>query len=181
MVDDPRPIHDATRREVLAAFLGRNFVPFISVLVRRRCFDDVGFFDEEIRSGVDDFDWCVRLALRYRLAHVDEVLVTRREHEGNYTDPTRFLGDDLRVLDRIVLEEPGLEPRRRRRHARLLFECGRWWHLKGDRARARRAYSASLAIVPWNVESLAALVLLYTGPVGRATHSLYRRIRYGKN
>lgn len=178
----PRPIPEASSRQLLTAFLGRNFVPLISVLVRRKCFDEAGLFDERIRSGVDDFDFCVRLAIMgYRFAHIEEVLVTRREHEGNFSDPTRFLEDDLAVMERIVKSDETLEPLRRRLHAELLFRCARWWHDKGQRDRARRAYREALAVDPRKLKSHAGLVLLHAGPLGDAAFALWRFLKLGQN
>lgn len=175
----PRPIDRASRKEVLAAFLFQNFVPLISTLIRRPCIEEVGLFDEAIRSGADDFDLCVRLAMRFRLAHIDEVLVTRREHEDNYTDPTLLIVDDLKILDRIVECESSLAPLRRRRHAELLFRCGRWWHGKGDVGQERRAYREALSVSPGHVKSRAALALLLLGGAGDFLIKLWHYVRYG--
>jgi glycosyltransferase involved in cell wall biosynthesis len=177
----PHPINKVTTREVLKAFLRTNFVPLISVVVRRGCFEKAGLFDETIRSGVDDFEFCVRLAMTgYRFAHIDEVLVTRREHEDNFSDPTQFLEDDLAVMARIVESDGTLEPVRRQAHAELLFQCGRWWHHKGQVDRERRAYRDALAVDPRNLKSRAALVLMHTGPLNDAAVGVWRFLRSGK-
>ena len=164
----PKPIEKASRHDVLAAFLYRNFVWLISALVRKRCFDDVGLFSESITSGADDLEFCVRLAMKYRLAHIDEVLVTRREHGENYSDPTKMLADDLDVIDRIAESDPTLDDLRRKRRGQLLFRCGRWWHDRGERAKAREAYLSSLNADPGKVKAMIGLVLLAMGPVGKA-------------
>lgn len=176
----PRPIETASRREVLAAFLERNFVWLISALVRRRCFDDVGFFSESITSGADDLEFCVRLAMKYRLAYIDEVLVTRREHGANYTDPTRMLADDLDVIDRIARFDPTLEGMRRRRRGELFFRCGRWWQDRGERGKAREAFRESLEASPAGVKALGALGLVALGPVGESLVRCYNALRYGR-
>jgi glycosyltransferase involved in cell wall biosynthesis len=176
----PRPIEKASRRDVLAAFLERNFVWLISALVRRRCFDDVGYFSEDIRSGVDDLEFCVRLAMKYRLAYVDEVLVTRREHGENYTDPTRMLADDLEVADRIVRFDPTLDALRMKRRSELYFRCGRWWHDRGERERAREAYREALGARRGNVKAVGALSLIALGPVGDGLVRLYNLTRHGR-
>lgn len=173
----PKPIEKASRRDVLAAFLHRNYVWLISVLVRKRCFDDVGLFSESITSGVDDFDFCVRLAMKYRLAHIDEALVTRREHGENYSDPTKMLADDLDVIDRIAESDPTLDGLRRKRRGELFFRCGRWWHDKGEREKAREAYLNSLSADRGKVKAMIAFGLLVTGPVGDGLMKLQRLVR----
>jgi glycosyltransferase involved in cell wall biosynthesis len=177
----PKPIEKASRRDVLAAFLERNFVWLISALVRRRCFDDVGFFSESIRSGADDFDFCVRLAMQYRLAYIDEVLVTRHEHGENYTDPTRMLADDLDVVDRIAAFDPTLEELRRRRRSELYFRSGRWWQDRGERGKAREAFRESLRAWPGKVKAVGALCLVAMGPVGEGLVKLQNVVRHGRS
>jgi glycosyltransferase involved in cell wall biosynthesis len=177
----PVPRHDASTREVLTAFLRWNFVPLISVLLRRRCFDEAGMFNESIRSGVDDFELCVRLAIKgYRFVRVNEVLATRREHDENYSDPTRFLDDELAVLQQIVESHPTLEPLRRWRHADLLFQSARWWRLKGQLDRERLAYREALAVDPRALRSRVGLLLMHAGPLGDAAVSLSRFLRFDK-
>lgn len=177
----PRPIEKASRREVLAAFLDANFVWLISALVRRGCFDDVGFFDESIRSGADDFDFCVRVAMKYRLAYIDEVLVLRHEHGKNYTDPTRMLADDLDVVGRIARFDSSLEDLARRRRSDLYFRSGRWWQDRGERAKAREAFRESLRLCPGKWKAAGALGLAALGPAGGALVRLYNTVRYGRS
>ena len=173
----PKPIETALRRDILAAFLRRNFVWLVSVLVRRRCFDDVGFFSESITSGVDDVEFCVRLVMKYRLAYIDEVLVTRREHGENYSDPTRMLSDALAVTDRIAEWDSTLDALRRKSHGDLFFRCGRWWQDRGERSRARQAYLDSIGADRRKVKAMFGLVLLAMGPVGDVLVKMGRSFR----
>ena len=177
----PKPIEKASRREVLAAFMKKNFVPMMSVLVRRRCVEDVGLLTESIRSGADDFEFCARVAMKYRFAHVNEVLVTRREHGENYSDPSRFLADDLAVLEQIAEVEPSLKRLIRKRHSDLIYKCARWWHLRGDRSKARKAYIDSIKLTPTKFSATAGLALLIFGPVGDGLYRLWRVVRYSGN
>jgi glycosyltransferase involved in cell wall biosynthesis len=176
----PKPIENASRRDVLAALLESNFVWLISALVRKRCFEEIGLFSESIRSGVDDLDFCVRLVMKYRLAYVDEVLVMRREHGENYSDPTRMLSDNLDVIDRIVRFDPMLDGLARRRRSELYFRCGRWWQNRGEREKAREAFHESLEAYRGKFKAIGALLLVMTGPVGDGLVGLYNTARYGR-
>jgi hypothetical protein len=55
-----------------------------TVLLPRRCFDEVGLFDERLRVA-QDYDMWFRLARRYPFVHVPEVLLRSREHAGQGT------------------------------------------------------------------------------------------------
>ena len=69
----PRGIDHMSRRSRLRALYLRNFIPLISVLVRRTCLDDVGWFDESIRGGVDDAELCLRIVADWDIGFIDEL------------------------------------------------------------------------------------------------------------
>jgi glycosyltransferase involved in cell wall biosynthesis len=74
-------------------------------LVRKACFDEVGLFDETLSSS-EDWDMWIRIASRYKVRYVDEVLVDRRERHDSLSQCTdRMLENDLRVL---AIREAGL-------------------------------------------------------------------------
>ena len=51
-------------------------------LVRRRCFEEVGTFDESFRFS-EDWEMWIRITARYQFAVVKEPLVAYRQHENN--------------------------------------------------------------------------------------------------
>jgi glycosyltransferase involved in cell wall biosynthesis len=53
-----------------------------SAMIRRICFENVGLFDTEL-SSIEDCDMWVRIAARYPLAVIKEVLVSYRQHFTN--------------------------------------------------------------------------------------------------
>ena len=59
---------------VLEQILQRNIIDCPSVLVRRKCFENVGMFDCTLRS-VEDWDMWIRIAERYPFAVTKEPLV----------------------------------------------------------------------------------------------------------
>ncbi len=52
-------------------------------MVRRRCFDDVGIFDKNLESFVEDWDMWLRIAFRFPFKVVKEVLVYYRQHSNS--------------------------------------------------------------------------------------------------
>lgn len=56
--------HQCFAGDIFWRLLKANFFSVNSVLVRRRCLEDVGFFDASLR-GVEDWDLWIRLAERY--------------------------------------------------------------------------------------------------------------------
>ena len=129
----------AELEKALEALYLRNFIPMVSVLVRRECFDELGLLDENIRSGGDDYEFCTRLLRRYRVFNIPEPLVTRREHSANYTDDEKLMPDAIRINRGLVAEYPNLARLQSRRESELLFKLGRARQANGKREEAKQA------------------------------------------
>lgn len=76
--------------DVLEEVLQRNIIDCPSVLVRRKCFDDVGVFDRTLRS-VEDWDMWIRIATRYNFGVTREALVYYRQHTSNMSKNWRVM------------------------------------------------------------------------------------------
>jgi tetratricopeptide (TPR) repeat protein len=98
-----RPVPSADLYTVLLD--GNFFVPE-SIFLRRRVYDDVGFFDETLRA-CEDWDVWLRAAKKYRIIHSPHILTRHRVLAGSMsTDPLRMLTARLAVLKKHVGEEP---------------------------------------------------------------------------
>lgn len=65
-------------------FLDGNFIPLMTVLMRRSVFDDIGHFDTRFKVG-EDLDLWMRVAGKYLIGYIPEVLTRVRRHGGNLT------------------------------------------------------------------------------------------------
>lgn len=66
-----------------------------TVLLRMRCLDDVGLFDETMHAS-EDRDLWFRIAERHEVAYIDEILAHYRVNSGGATsDPDRMLKGQL--------------------------------------------------------------------------------------
>ena len=63
---------------------GENTVVAPSVVMRKRCCDEVGFFEERI-THTHDLEYWLRLAARWDVGYLDEPLVLYRRHPGQDT------------------------------------------------------------------------------------------------
>jgi hypothetical protein len=80
-----------------------------TTLIPRSCFDTVGLFDERLRT-TQDYDFWFRLAARFPLVHLPEVLIQSREHvqQGSRSIPGRYEENDRlyqRMLDELTPAE----------------------------------------------------------------------------
>lgn len=56
-----------------------------TAMIRRSCFDAVGYFDERLRRAAEDWLFAVRLAVQYPMAYVDKPLILYRIHPESAT------------------------------------------------------------------------------------------------
>ncbi|MGA1840851.1 MAG: glycosyltransferase [bacterium] len=85
--------------KVLRHFL---FPPSQSIMFRRSCIDKIGYFDETMPVG-EDWDFCIRMAQKYRFAYCDEPLVKIRKHPDMITsDKIKTAQSILQVMEKHV-------------------------------------------------------------------------------
>jgi hypothetical protein len=108
---------------VFDQYLRSRFILTSSVLVRRKCLERVGLFDESMLS-LEDCELLLRLCYEYKVALVSKALVHRRQRAGNLTSneelgtqyAMRFYGEALAL--------PALSPGRIREvHRQLSVAC----------------------------------------------------------
>jgi glycosyltransferase involved in cell wall biosynthesis len=95
--DRPEPTVFTAAQMLVRSRLGPS-----GVLVRRECFDAVGYFDTELRSA-EDRDMWLRLARRFRVVRLNNPLFMYRVHAGNMSAAAvRMEVNELKVLDRAL-------------------------------------------------------------------------------
>lgn len=71
-------------------------------LIPKACFDECGFFDESLRT-VQDYDMWFRLAEKYTIDHIPEVLVKSRHHSGQGSQ--KLAGMAKQETDDLVVKQ----------------------------------------------------------------------------
>lgn len=103
----------------------RNFIPQSSVLVRSRCFEELGPF-LELPLAADYHKW-LQIALHYKIDFVEEVIFVYTMHEGNISrDRVARYRLLLEIFDDLAasVSEPELLDLIRRRRLRLEYKLG---------------------------------------------------------
>jgi glycosyltransferase involved in cell wall biosynthesis len=113
--------------DVLGEFLENDIVHAQMLMVRRRCFDDVGLFDEQLRHH-EDFDMSIRLARRHRFVTVREPLLRMYRADAKLS---KNVPNRVAALERIIEKTPEirddgeLRARWMLKLARLSWSAGR--------------------------------------------------------
>lgn len=91
--------------EELTAF---NFIGCGSVaMIRRACFDDVGNFDRNLDSYVEDWDMWLRIAKSYPFTVVNEVLIDNRKYSGSLSTQWRKMEESFpKVIEKAFASAP---------------------------------------------------------------------------
>jgi glycosyltransferase involved in cell wall biosynthesis len=98
-VEPPEQLHKALSHS--------NFLATPSVVVRKRCYDCVGSFDEELRIA-EDADMWLRLSRQFRLEGLAQSLVRIRVHDSNLmSDAEAFREAQLRYAQKRIVELEG--------------------------------------------------------------------------
>jgi glycosyltransferase involved in cell wall biosynthesis len=105
------------RGTVTHALFMRNFVPFGTAVVRRRCLEEVGGFDESLRMGID-WDLWLRISVRHQFDYVEQSTYAYRIWQGQMSKNWRGrYSSAFRIMNKFVDEHPNAIPSRLRRHA----------------------------------------------------------------
>jgi len=77
-------LHDGGKEfegDIMPLILIKNAIVAPSTLIRKKVFTKVGYFDESM--SFEDREMWIRISLGYKFAHLDKVLVYRRQHLNN--------------------------------------------------------------------------------------------------
>jgi glycosyltransferase involved in cell wall biosynthesis len=129
--------------------LRSNPVASPSVLVRKSCFETVGYFDESL-DIIEDHDMWLRIAKKFRIAFVGEELCLYREHLGGRSKGEEItLRREIGVIwKHLKMAKDHLESQELIKSilASRLYDLG-WYYLReGKMHSARRAFAESMGI-----------------------------------
>jgi len=141
-----------------------NFIPNLTVMIRKSCFDNVGLFDESRELiGGEDYDMWLRISMKYKLGHISKILAKYRQHPGNIVgkDLERGYSIYFKVINKIlkyypnILEEFNIDIRK---------HLHKSYYLWGKNYYEHRQYKVA-------IEHLKTALLLY--PIAPKTLMLY--------
>ncbi|MEW5806019.1 MAG: glycosyltransferase [Acidobacteriota bacterium] len=150
-------------------FMG-NFLVMPTVMIRKKCLDEVGLFDETL-TAVEDYDLWLRISAHYKIGYVDMMLAMYRVHPSNMSrDYCRLLDNEIRVIRKIVELFPerarDLGGRVHRRFNSLYTQYGLELVRKGDVGQAMRSFMNAIIEQPWRVRPYYYFMAAMTGKRG---------------
>jgi len=86
-----------TEGDVRIPTLRGTFVSTATIMVEKGCFEEIGYFDEEL-PRLQDWDIGIRLSKKYKFKHVDEPLVMHRVSEDSISSNFNSLAQALEIM-----------------------------------------------------------------------------------
>lgn len=166
-------------------FLKKLFLFRISVetflqiaLIKRECFDSLGYLDESL-TGLDDCEFWLRVAGRYQMKRVPVPLVVKRLHERNLIDAMgeRIFTEQLSISSSCAALYPELARYKGRRNSSIFNSWAVFLMSKEDIEGARSKLKQGIQEYRFNVLSYLGLMALSLGKTGRYCISFPRWLR----
>jgi len=157
-----------------------------TVVVRRECLEQVGGFDETLRTG--DYDLWLRIARHYKIGYVPRVLTKYRQHAAQLSKTVLTSGPDAEPLQVTVIKKmlrlyPEIpkelgESTVRRRIAGTYVQVAYHFFEQGDFPTARRYLRDALRYQPLGGGHYLFYLATFLGARrARVLRKLWRRLR----
>jgi len=163
--------------EVFEILFMNNFIPIISVLVRKQCFSTLGLFDEKLLGGADDHDFVLRLASNFNLKYIEYPLAIRRIHKDNYSRMERFFKDEMIIIEKILKGNKKYSKLKRLKMANLYYAVGREYQIEEHFTRARESYFEAIKINPLNIKCVLCFIICHFGRFGNFILKIFTKIK----
>ena len=144
-----------------AIFMRQVEFPCPSVTIRRSCLDEVGMFDETMRA-TEDRDLWFRIALRYDVAFIPEVIASYRTYATSMSaDMNRMLQAQLKFIAKHR-DAPGCGfVARRVAESRIYKQRGEVFQERGNPVWAFTSAARACSIWPFGRDNLRTLASLF--------------------
>lgn len=150
-------------------FMG-NYLVMPTVVIRKKCLDKSGMFDESL-TAVEDYDLWLRISVFYRVGFVDKVLAMYRVHPSNMSrDFCRLLDNEIRVIRKVIEQYPDFVKKMGRkvpaRLCTLFNQYGLEWIRKGETRQAKKNFMKAIKARSWQLKSYYYLLATMAGRRG---------------
>lgn len=135
-----RPL--ASEGYVLENYIRSRFLFPSTMVIRQKCLEEFGLFDEEMLA-CEDIELFARICSRWKIARIDAPLMIRYEGTHNITSNSRKINQyTILALQKVLARQPDL-PRSTRKVIEKELGQQHWWYgyaafKDGDMRQARR-------------------------------------------
>lgn len=157
-------INELSKKDFLKKLFLGNFIKSPSqVVLRKECFEKIGYFDEQL-SGGDDYDFWLRAAGEYKFLYLDTLLTKYRFHKNNSAKKLKYLmiEDALYIIiPKILKKYPFLAALKNKKFSNLYYDYGVYLCEEIKFKDARKIFTKSLKENIFNWKSWIRLLFSY--------------------
>lgn len=141
--------------EVFFQLFCANFIPVLTVVVRKECLSKVGLFNEEYNSA-EDYDLWLRVSRAFKVHYIDEPLAAYRIRGDSLVHNRERLYSNLISIKRNTLRsEPELFKRFNQKELNKIFfrlhaNLGNYFLFTDNPNKARGKYMECMSLNPYN-------------------------------
>ncbi|MGD0451892.1 MAG: glycosyltransferase [Candidatus Bathyarchaeia archaeon] len=161
--------HMPRRGKVLSYLLRDNFIPTSTVIVRKSCFDKVGFFDESFLLS-EDYDLWLRIAEEYDIDYQEFALAKHRLHEENITRNFELHFQNELLLQNKILPYLKKEASSKHEFYKMYYQpylsFGIEWFYEKDTKKSRQKIKQYIELYPYNFSAFFFFFLTFV-PISR--------------
>jgi glycosyltransferase involved in cell wall biosynthesis len=136
------------RGDISQEIFKKNFIIISSILLRKECFEKVGYFDEDMASG-PDYDMWIRISKSYQFVYIKEPMVKYYIHEGRLSTNFDLVIKGIETRLEKYREGFGIDPKC---HSRHYFKLAVLYCLNGKSKRSRKACSIAIKSYPFAIK-----------------------------
>jgi glycosyltransferase involved in cell wall biosynthesis len=145
---------------VYETLIADNFVGTSSIVFRKSIVGEIGVFDETLCNS-DDIDFLFRVARKFDLGYIPQVLHERRVHPGNISSRPQALSARELVYKRLY-KDYALSARAKRNLdeylARIYYSRGRWERSYGSRKLSIKYFLKSWSVKKTNIRLMRSII-----------------------
>jgi glycosyltransferase involved in cell wall biosynthesis len=170
--------------DILCPLLLIDFIPSPTPVIRRKIFDEVGYFDETLlRQEPEDWDMWLRIAAHYPIGFVNRPLVRYRLHRYSLMAREGVLAaleGKISIIERAVKRNPDrLNRLKDRSIANSHVAAGNCFALSGELSKARLMYLHAIKLAPMSSKAYVHFLFSVIGkPMINKIVKLRRWSRY---
>jgi glycosyltransferase involved in cell wall biosynthesis len=145
--------------KVIQCLFLNNTLGFETVLVKKKCFDRLGGFDENM-AGFSDHDLWLRVAGYYKIGYINIPLVKKREHERQLSRAKidSMLKDEFKIIQKGISCYPFLKKVAQRKLAQISYEQGIALLNKGKISEGECELRKTIRVMPWKLKAVAICI-----------------------
>jgi glycosyltransferase involved in cell wall biosynthesis len=157
------------RGNLLSQLALRNQINTCTVLLRKKCLDEVGMFDETI-SYMEDRDMWIRLSLNWDFEYINEPLTRTYVHKQGHLSAR--LKEQIEAREKLLIKYSNLFNQDRKTWSKLILHQGAQYCQLKNMKRGRENFLKGIQIDPFNFK---AYLHLLSSLFGQSAYQFLRK------